>query len=87
MSVGKFFKSLVPTFSLVVACAMPVGAATIDGVKIDDTTTVGCKTLVLNGAGMRKKFVVNVYVAGLYLAEKKSTPAEEIGRASCRERV
>ena len=76
MSVGKFFKLLVPTVTLMVACALPVSAATVDGVKIDDTTTVAGKSLVLNGAGMRKKFVINVYVAGLYLSEKKNTPAD-----------
>ncbi|OYT91920.1 MAG: lipoprotein transmembrane [Burkholderiales bacterium PBB3] len=76
MSVGKLFKLLVPSFALTIACALPAVAATVDGVKIDDTTTVAGKSLVLNGAGMRKKFVFNVYVAGLYVAEKKSTPAD-----------
>lgn len=76
MSVGKFFKWVIPTLALVAGCVTSASAATVDGVKVDDTATVGGKTLVLNGAGMRKKFVINVYVAALYLSEKKSTPAE-----------
>lgn len=76
MSVGKFFKWVIPTLALVAGCVTSATAATVDGVKVEDTATVGGKTLVLNGAGMRKKFVINVYVAALYLSEKKSTPAE-----------
>ncbi len=76
MSIGKLFGSLVPALTLMFALALPAHAATVDGIKIDDTVTVGGKALQLNGAGMRKKFVVNVYVAALYLAEKKSTPAD-----------
>ena len=76
MSVGKFFGSLVPAFTLMFALALPSQAATVDGIKVDDTVTVGGKTLQLNGAGMRKKFVINVYVASLYLTEKKSTSAD-----------
>ena len=33
------------------------------------------RELVLNGAGLRKRVVFNVYVLGLYLPEKKSDPA------------
>jgi len=49
------------------------------GVKMPDTLTVGGKTLVLNGLGVREAtmFNVDVYVAGLYL-EKKTPNAEEV---------
>jgi hypothetical protein len=58
---------------LVVAAAMmvaPVGwTGSLGGVELDDELSVGGKTLELNGMGLRKKFVVKVYVAGLYLEE------------------
>jgi len=49
-------------------------AASLAGVTLPDTVQVGGKTLVLNGLGLRKKFVVKVYVAGLYLEQKSSDP-------------
>lgn len=47
-------------------------ALDVAGVKLDDKMKVGPSDLVLNGAGLRKRVVVNVYVGALYLAEKKS---------------
>jgi len=49
-------------------------AASLAGVTLPDTVQVGGTTLVLNGLGLRKKFVVKVYVAGLYLQQKSSDP-------------
>jgi len=49
-------------------------ASTLAGVTLPDTVQVGGRTLVLNGLGLRKKFVVKVYVAGLYLETKSSDP-------------
>ncbi len=47
--------------------------AEVAGVKLDDKTQVESRDLVLNGAGLRKRFaVVKVYVIGLYLPEKKT---------------
>lgn len=51
-------------------------ALEIAGAKIDETTKVGNTELKLNGAGIRYKAVFKVYVAGLYLTEKKTTLAE-----------
>jgi hypothetical protein len=59
-------KTLAFAGALVLA-ALPLIAASVDGVKIPDTVTVGDKTLKLNGAGVRKKMIVRVYVCGLYL--------------------
>jgi Chalcone isomerase-like len=49
----------------------------IAGVQLPDKTTVsaGGPEIVLNGAGIRTKFFVKVYAAGLYLEKKSSTPA------------
>src|SRR6476620_54578 len=49
-------------------------AAEVNGVKFDDAMKVGGKELKLNGLGVRTKFFVKVYAAGLYLQEKQSTP-------------
>lgn len=49
------------------------GAAEVAGVKLDDVTRVANQELKLNGAGIRYKAIFKVYVAGLYLTEKKST--------------
>ncbi len=51
-------------------------AAEVGGIKFDDTAKVGGKDLKLNGLGLRTKFIVKVYAAGLYLPEKKSTLPE-----------
>lgn len=59
------------------ALSVPVVAATLANVTMPDTITVGNKTLVLNGMGVRSKFFVKVYVAGLYL-EKKSGDANAV---------
>jgi hypothetical protein len=59
---------LIPTTS-----DLPAG--TLAGVTLPDTVQVGGRTLVLNGLGLRKKFVVKVYVAGLYLEQKSSDPS------------
>lgn len=46
--------------------------ASRDGVTMPREVTVGGRKLVLNGLGLRKKFVVKVYVAGLYLPQRSS---------------
>ena len=47
-------------------------ALEIEGVTLPDTTTPSESTteLVLNGAGVRSKFIFDIYVAGLYLPEQ-----------------
>jgi hypothetical protein len=47
----------------------------VSGVRLDDKTQVESKDVVLNGAGLRKRFVFSVYVLGLYLPEKKTDAA------------
>jgi Chalcone isomerase-like len=49
--------------------------AEVAGVRLDDKTQVESRELVLNGAGLRKRFVFNVYVIGLYLPEKGAIDA------------
>ena len=55
--------------------ASSVQAAEVAGVRLEDKARVESRDLVLNGAGLRKRLFFNVYVIGLYLAEKKSDAA------------
>ena len=60
---------------LAVAFALPLIAATIADVNLENSVAVGNQTLVLNGAGIRKKFFVKVYAGGLYLQAKNKDAA------------
>lgn len=55
--------------------AQPAAAQTTDvaGVAFDNKLSLGGAPLLLNGAGVRYKFVVKVYAAGLYVAPKVTT--------------
>ncbi|MBV8633107.1 MAG: chalcone isomerase family protein [Burkholderiaceae bacterium] len=69
----------VATLTASIFTAPAASAATeIAGFKFDDTTKVNGQDLKLNGAGIRYKFVVKVYAAGLYIADKKTTTADVI---------
>lgn len=48
-------------------------AADVSWVKLPDTVYLGSRDLVLNGAGVRSKFFLDLYIAALYLTEKKSS--------------
>jgi len=48
--------------------------AEIAGMRIDRETRVGGHHLVLNGAGLRQKFMVSVYILGLYTPEHTTVP-------------
>jgi hypothetical protein len=66
--------------------APPALARQVGGVEFADTISVGGQQLTLNGAGIRKKFVVNVYAGGLYLSEPSGDP-DAIVRADAPKRV
>ena len=59
---------------LILALAVGISTAAwgreMAGVTMSDTVEIGDQTLVLNGMGLRKKAIIKVYVAGLYLTEK-----------------
>lgn len=57
--------------TLVALMASSAGfAAQIGTVTLPDSLTAGSDTLLLNGAGFRKKLFIKVYVGGLYLKQK-----------------
>ncbi|MBL8311669.1 MAG: chalcone isomerase family protein [Burkholderiales bacterium] len=64
---------LIPFLCLNTALALDVA-----GVKVDERARVANQELVLNGAGIRYAAagLVRVYVAELYLPQKRTTPAE-----------
>jgi len=51
-------------------------ALDVAGVNLPPTVVIQQKTLSLNGAGIRKKFLFKVYVGSLYTERKVTTPAQ-----------
>ena len=64
------------------------GAADVGGVTLDDKANVGGQELVLNGAGIRYAAAgfVRVYVASLYLPQKRNT-SNDIGALKGAKRI
>lgn len=48
-------------------------AITVKGVEIPDQVMLDQNTLLLNGTGIRSKFVFDIYIGALYLAKKQTT--------------
>ncbi len=67
--------------------ALPAGAGTLAGVTLPDKAEVGGQSLVLNGMGLRSKFIIKVYVGGLYLAQKEKAPAKVLAADTPRRMV
>ncbi len=60
------------------SAAFQATALTLDGHTIPDTLQAGPSQLVLNGAGIRKKVVFDVYLAALYTSRKTNQASELI---------
>ncbi len=60
---------------LCLALAAPslAGAATLEGQSFEDDIRLAHNDLHLNGLGLRARFIIKGYVAGLYLKEKAAT--------------
>lgn len=73
---ARILNGILPAIAALAVMASTAGAAELKGVRFPDTAQVDADTLVLNGLGLRQAtaFKVNVYVAGLYLAEKSQDP-------------
>lgn len=63
------------------ACSLGAAAVEVGGVALDEQIKVGNSELKLNGAGIRTKAFFKVYVAALYLGDKKSSTAEVLSAA------
>jgi hypothetical protein len=55
-------------------------ARELKGIQFPDTTSVDGKDLKLKGLGVRNKWFVDVYVAGLYLADPDKDPLADSAR-------
>ncbi len=71
-------KTVIPAL-LALLLTLPADAATLAGVTLPDKADANGKSLVLNGMGLRKKFVIKVYVGGLYLPQKEKSASKVLG--------
>jgi hypothetical protein len=73
------FKKTLILFLGLTLSSFAVTAMEIEGVDIPDTLSLpgSDKTLVLNGAGIREKFFMDIYIGALYL-ESKTTEVKTI---------
>lgn len=58
------------------AAPAPAGAAEVSGIEIPDQVRLENQTLILNGAGVRRKFFFRIYLGALYLPTA-TTEAEQ----------
>ena len=72
-------KLIIAVAALVVAAG--AFAAEVAGVKIDDKATVAGQELVLNGAGLRTKVFLKIYVGSLYVPAKAADLAGVLAKA------
>ncbi len=63
---------------LIIFPLSPAMGIEIGGVQLPDSLTVNNAKLQLNGAGLRKKVVIKVYVGGLYVLNKETDPEKLI---------
>lgn len=59
---------------VILLLVLDVRATELAGVTLPDSVQIGDTHLILNGLGLRKKLMIKVYVAGLYLHQKSSDP-------------
>lgn len=60
----------------VMLAVQSVAAREIAGVAVPESVSLENKVLVLNGAGIRKKLFMKIYVCALYLSAKRTTASE-----------
>lgn len=66
-------RTLIAAGLLAAALPFSVQAMDVGGVTVEPTAKVAGKELKLNGAGIRTRVIVKVYVMALYLPEKQTT--------------
>lgn len=68
------------------ACLLVLGAAAeaqqvvVEGARYDQSIVLGGQPLVLNGVGVRKRLVFDIYVGGLYVGKKAARTEELVGQ-------
>ncbi len=78
MDMGKIITSTVAAIALLVIPAGNVAALELEGVKVAETVEIAGAQVALNGAGVRTKFIFDVYVGSLYLTTKTDQQAVAI---------
>jgi hypothetical protein len=71
----KWMGSTIVSIGLLAAGAAYAQAVEMEGQKFDPTVQLGGQALTLNGVGLRKRAIFKVYVAGLYVGQKSTSPA------------
>jgi hypothetical protein len=74
---NRMIPRLAPLLFIALLSATPARAVEVEGVQVPDELTVGTTVLRHNGSGVRKKFVIQVYLGSLYL-KAPSRDAEAI---------
>ena len=71
---------------LLLVIASPVSAREVEGISLPETlTVVGVEApLMLNGAGVRKRFFIKVYVGALYLPAKEASVEKILGSSGAK---
>ena len=79
--IRPFIRGLLGLAVGVVALAGSAGAqVVVEGARYDGSIVLGGEPLVLNGVGVRKRFVFDIYVGGLYVAKKAARTEELVGQ-------
>lgn len=73
----RHFATLFILWSLLLI-SLSVQAMEVAGIKLDSRVRLGATDLQLNGAGLRSRFFIKVYVAALYLPVRQSQAAGAI---------
>lgn len=84
VSVSRWFKRFFFLLSLLLLNQAWAALTEVAGVRLDDKARVGNADLVLNGAGIRKKFIFKVYVGALYAAQATHDAAAVINATTPR---
>jgi len=74
-----FRKHLIPLVLTLIIMSPVSNAKEIEGVNMPESLEVTKSKLILNGAGVRSKFFMDLYIGGLYLQNKSNDPKEIIG--------
>ena len=71
-------KKIILLCVLITTCSIPALAIELGGVTMPDSMQTDGRNLLLNGAGIRSKFFIKLYVGGLYLDAKSQDAANII---------
>jgi hypothetical protein len=75
---GRMRKTISVIFVFLIVVVSICQATEIAGVNIPQSISINQQELILNGAGVRSKLLVKLYVGGLYLKQQDSDPQKII---------